>query len=303
MAPACPTGQVAVHPAGGRGLTDRSARACHHGRMPQSTPYRSLSYWLDSVPGDLVPADPLPGDLDVDVAIAGAGFTGLWTAYYLATASPGLRIAVLEREIAGFGASGRNGGWCSALFPASLAMQDTVDEVGRVAAAEGIDCHWAKGGTVHLARSPAQLERAREEVAEARSFGFGQADLRLLNGAEAAELAAAAGVLGATYTPHCAAIHPARLARGLASVLRRRGVAVHEGTPVTEIAPRRLRTPYGTVRAEYVIRATEGYTPQLPGLHRAIVPVYSLMIATEPLPDATWAQIGLAGRPTFGDFR
>src|SRR6185312_13967082 len=304
MAPACPTGQVAVHPAGGRGLTDRSARACHHGRMPQSTPYRSLSYWLDSVPGDLVPADPLPGDLDVDVAIAGAGFTGLWTAYYLAKASPGLRIAVLEREIAGFGASGRNGGWCSALFPASLAklermagrdaavamyraMQDTVDE----------------GGTVHLARSPAQLERAREEVAEARSFGFGQADLRLLNGAEAAELAAAAGVLGATYTPHCAAIHPARLARGLASVLRRRGVAVHEGTPVTEIAPRRLRTPHGTVRAEYVIRATEGYTPQLPGLHRAIVPVYSLMIATEPLPDATWAQIGLAGRPTFGDFR
>jgi glycine/D-amino acid oxidase-like deaminating enzyme len=288
--------------------------------MPQSTPYRSLSYWLDSVPGDLVPADPLPGDLDVDVAIAGAGFTGLWTAYYLATASPGLRIAVLEREIAGFGASGRNGGWCSALFPASLAklermagrdaavamyraMQDTVDEVGRVAAAEGIDCHWAKGGTVHLARSPAQLERAREEVSEARSFGFGQADLRLLNGAEAAELAAAAGVLGATYTPHCAAIHPARLARGLASVLRRRGVAVHEGTPVTEIAPRRLRTPHGTVRAEYVIRATEGYTPQLPGLHRAIVPVYSLMIATEPLPDATWAQIGLAGRPTFGDFR
>lgn len=288
--------------------------------MPQSTSYRSLSYWLSSVPGDLAPADPLPGDLDVDVAIAGAGFTGLWAAYYLATASPGLRIAVIEREIAGFGASGRNGGWCSALFPASLAklermagrdaavamyraMQETVDEVGRVAAAEGIDCHWAKGGTVHLARSPAQLERARDEVAEARSFGFGQADLRLLNGAEAAELVAAAGVLGATYTPHCAAIHPARLARGLADVLRRRGVAVHEGTPVTEIAPRRLTTPYGTVRAEYVIRATEGYTPQLPGLHRAIVPVYSLMIATEPLPDATWAQIGLAGRPTFGDFR
>jgi glycine/D-amino acid oxidase-like deaminating enzyme len=288
--------------------------------MPQSTSYRSLSYWLSSVPGDLVPADPLRADLDVDVAIAGAGFTGLWTAYYLATASPGLRIAVIEREIAGFGASGRNGGWCSALFPASLAklermagrdaavamyraMQDTVDEVGRVAAAEDIDCHWAKGGTVVLARSQPQLERACDEVAEARSFGFGQADLRLLNGAEAAELVAASGVLGATYTPHCAAIHPARLARGLADVLRRRGVAVHEGTPVTAIAPRRLSTPYGTVRADYVIRATEGYTPQLPGLHRAIVPVYSLMIATEPLPDATWAQIGLAGRPTFGDFR
>jgi glycine/D-amino acid oxidase-like deaminating enzyme len=288
--------------------------------MPSAQTYRSLSYWLSSVPGDLTPASPLPGDRDVDVAIVGAGFTGLWTAYYLATAQPGLRIAVCEREIAGFGASGRNGGWCSALFPASLAklermagrgpavamyraMQDTVDEVGRVAAAEGIDCHWAKGGTVQLARSPAQLERAAGEVREARAFGFGPQDLRLLSAAEASEQVAATGVLGGTFTPHCAAIHPARLARGLAEAVRRRGVAVFERTPVTEMAPGRLRTPAGTVRAEYVIRATEGYTPLLPGCRRAVAPVYSLMIATEPLPAAAWERIGLTGRPTFGDHR
>jgi len=290
-------------------------------RMPaEEQTYRSLSYWLDSVPGPLAPTDPLPGDLDVDVAIAGAGFTGLWTAYYLAGAQPDLRIAVCEKQIAGFGASGRNGGWCSALFPASLAkltrmagrdaavamhreMQRCVDEVGRVVAEEGIDCHWAKGGTVHLARSVTQLERARDEIAEAREFGFGEDDLRLLSAAEAREVAMATDVMGATYTPHCAAIHPARLARGLAEVVRRRGVAVHEATPVTEIAPGRLRTPLGTVRAQYVIRATEGYTPRLPGLERAIAPVYSLMIATEPLPEEAWDQIGLAGRPTFGDHR
>ncbi|MFI5068179.1 MAG: NAD(P)/FAD-dependent oxidoreductase, partial [Streptosporangiales bacterium] len=288
--------------------------------MSQITAYRSLSWWLSSAGEDLAPGNPLPGDADVDVAIAGAGFTGLWTAYYLAQADPGLRIAVCEREIAGFGASGRNGGWCSALFPASLAklermagrraavamyraMQACVTEVGRVAAAEGIDCHWSKGGTLQLARSPAQLERAREEVAEARSYGFGSGDLRLLSAAETAERVRAAGVLGATYTPHCAAIHPARLARGLAALLRRRGVAVYERTPVTEIAPRRLVTPHGTVRAQYVIRATEGYTPRLPGLHRALAPVFSLMIATEPLPPAVWDAIGLAGRPTFGDYR
>jgi glycine/D-amino acid oxidase-like deaminating enzyme len=183
------------------------------------------------------------------------------------------------------------------------AMQDTVDEVGRVAAAEGIDCHWAKGGTLQLARSPAQLERAIEEVAEARSYGFGEADLRLLTAAETAQQITATRVLGATFTPHCAAIHPARLARGLAEVVRRRGVAVFERTPVTGISPGRLHTAQGTVRAEYVIRATEGYTPAIPGLHRAIAPVYSLMIATEPLPESTWAQIGLASRPTFGDYR
>jgi len=177
-------------------------------RMSPSSNYRKLSLWLDTVPGTLVPAEPLSGDLDIDVAIAGAGYTGLWAAYYLARAEPGLRIAVCEREIAGFGASGRNGGWCSALFPASLgklarmagrdaaiamgrAMQQTVDEVAAAAAAEGIDCHWAKGGTVQLARSGPQLERARAEVAEAREFGFGDADLRLLTAAEARDLAAA----------------------------------------------------------------------------------------------------------------
>ena len=288
--------------------------------MPAANRYRKLSFWLDTVPGTLGPGDPLPGDLDADVAIVGAGYTGLWTAYYLSRADPGLKIAVCEREIAGFGASGRNGGWCSALFPASLgklermagrdaaigmqrAMQATVDEVGRAAAAEGIDCHWAKGGTVQLARSATQLERAREEVAEARSFGFGEEDLRLLSAADARALAGATDVVGGTYTPHCAAIHPARLARGLAEVVRGQGVSLFERTPVLRIDPGQLVTATGTVRARYVIRATEGYTAQLPGLGRTVAPVYSLMIATAPLPESAWAEIGLAGRPTFSDLR
>jgi glycine/D-amino acid oxidase-like deaminating enzyme len=282
--------------------------------------YRSLSFWHDTVPGTLTPGDPLDGDTEADVAIVGAGFTGLWTAYYLAQADPALRIVVCEREIAGFGASGRNGGWCSALFPASLgklermagrdgaialqnAMNGSVDEVGRVAAAESIDCHYAKGGTVNLARTPVQLDRARAELAEHREYGFGDEHLRLLTAAQASELAAADGVLGGLYTPDCAAIHPARLARGLAEAVRRAGVRVYERTPVTRLAPREVTTPRGTVRARYVVRATEGYTPGLPGHERAVVPVYSLMIATAPLPDDVWAQIGLATRPTFADLR
>jgi glycine/D-amino acid oxidase-like deaminating enzyme len=182
-------------------------------------------------------------------------------------------------------------------------MQATVDEVGRAAAAEGIDCHWAKGGTVQLARSATQLERARDEVAEARSFGFGEQDLRLLSAADARSLAGATDVVGGTYTPHCAAIHPALLARGLAEVVRRHGVSLFERTPVLRIEPGRLVTATGTVRARYVIRATEGYTARLPGLRRTVAPVYSLMIATAPLPESAWAEIGLAGRPTFSDLR
>ncbi len=288
--------------------------------MVSTQTYRSLSFWHDTVPGTLSPGEPLDGDTDADVVIVGAGFTGLWTAYYLTRADPGLRVVVCEAEIAGFGASGRNGGWCSALFPASLAklermggreqaiamqkaMYQTVDEVGRAAAAEGIDCHFAKGGTVMLARSPAQLDRARAEVAEAREFGFGEDDLRLLDAAETTAMAGATSVLGGTYTPHCAAIHPSRLARGLAEAVRRAGVSVFERTPVRQIEPRLVTTATGTIRTQFVVRATEGYTPRLPGLERAIAPVYSLMIATAPLPESTWEQIGLAGRPTFGDLR
>jgi glycine/D-amino acid oxidase-like deaminating enzyme len=289
-------------------------------RMVRSDQYRSLSFWHDTVPGTLTAGDPLPGDTEADVAIVGAGFTGLWTAYYLARHDPSLRIVVCEREIAGFGASGRNGGWCSALFPASLgklarmaspeaavamqrAMHETVDEVGRVAAAEGIDCHWAKGGTVMLARSPAQLERAKAEITEAAEFGFGAEDLRLLSAAEAREMAGATEVLGGTFTPHCAAIHPARLVRGLLSVVRRAGVAVYERTPVQSIQPGRVVTAAGTVQARHVIRATEGYTAGLPGYRRTVAPVYSLMIATQALPASVWDQIGLADRQTFGDLR
>ncbi len=282
--------------------------------------YRRLSFWHDTVPGSLEPGPALDGDAEADVAIAGAGLTGMWTAYYLGRADPGLRIVLCEREIAGYGASGRNGGWCSALFPASLAklermsgreaaiamyraMQATVDEVGRVAADEGIDCHWAKGGTIQFARSPSQLARARDEVEQARLYGFGESDIRLLTAGQARELGAASDLLGGVFTPHCAAIHPARLARGLASVLRERGVTIFEQTPVHRIEPGKLVTATGTVRARHVIRATEGYTPSLHGQHRAVAPVYSLVIATEPLPEHVLGAIGLATRPTFNDLR
>jgi glycine/D-amino acid oxidase-like deaminating enzyme len=183
------------------------------------------------------------------------------------------------------------------------AMQAAVDEVGEVAAGEGIDCHFAKGGTVVAARNRVQLDRARAEVEDARRWGFGESDLALLGPDEARERLQATDLLGATYTPHCAAIHPSRLVRGLARAVERRGVTIHERTPVTAIEPRTAVTPHGRVRAEVVVRATEAFTARLPGHRRDLAPVYSLMVATEPLPDDVWAGIGLAGRETFADNR
>jgi glycine/D-amino acid oxidase-like deaminating enzyme len=275
-----------------------------------------MSFWLSEL--SLTPRAELPGDLDVDVAIVGAGYTGLWTAYYLALADPSLRIAVLEAEFAGFGASGRNGGWCSALFPASLtrlsrkfgrspaiamhrAMESTLDEIERVIGAEGIDCHWAKGGTVVVARSKNQLARAQGYVAEAREFGF--EDLVLLSDSEARARCLASGVIGGAYTPHCATIQPGLLVRGLADAVERRGIRIYEQTRALRLESGRVICPQGTVRAPVVVRATETFSVGLPGLRRSVAPLYSQMIATEPLPESFWSTIGLASRETFADFR
>ena len=266
--------------------------------------YRRLSYWHDSVPDDLTPRAPLPGDVEVDVAIIGGGLTGLWTAYYLQRREPGLRIAVLEREIAGFGASGRNGGWCSALFPrstaslerahgldAALAMRRamiaTVDEVGRVSAEEQIDCDFVKGGTVAFARTAVQAQAADAEVAEARRYGVDPLER------------------GATsvFDPNCARIHPAKLVRGLAHVVENAGASIYERTQVLDWEPHRVRTTRGTVTAASVIVATEGYGATLPRTRRSILPLYSLMIATAPLPDSVWDEIGIAHGQTFTDYR
>lgn len=262
----------------------------------------------------------LGGDLDVDVAIVGGGYTGLWTAYYLLQRQPTLRVVVLEAHVVGYGASGRNGGWCSALLPMGLdavaaassrdaavrlqtAMHHTVDEVGRVVAAEGIECDFRKGGYVSLARSGVQRDRAVAHVEHLHSYGFTDDDYRLLGADEARALCGASKVEGGAYTPHCAAIHPARLARGLARAVERAGATIYEHSPVVEILPHQARTQLGTVRAGVVVRATEAFTGSLPGHEREIIPIYSLMVATEPLPAEFWQEVGLHERATFNDGR
>jgi glycine/D-amino acid oxidase-like deaminating enzyme len=277
--------------------------------------YADLSFWHDSLPaGSLEPRAPLAGDTDADVAIIGGGLTGLWTASYLLERDPTLRIVVLEKEIAGFGASGRNGGWCSALFPRSAgslarthghdaavamrrAMVDTVDEVGRAASAAGIDIDYARGGTIDYARSRVQLTAAKAEVEEAKAFG---ADAFELWGPDRVR---AAGALGALFDPACARIHPVKLVRGLATAVEARGALIAEQTEVLDYRPGRVETVHGTVTCDRLVIATEGYGASLRATHRRVLPLYSLMIATEPLPDAFWDEIGIAHGQTFADFR
>jgi glycine/D-amino acid oxidase-like deaminating enzyme len=261
----------------------------------------------------------LAGDADADVCIVGAGYTGLWTAYYLRRAEPGLRIIVLEAAFAGFGASGRNGGWVTAELPGSWAkyargprgtegvraleqaLRETVDEVAKVCAAEGIDADLVKGGRLSVATTAAQDARLRESLDRERGRGDGPGVVEYLDtGALKARLRIA-GAVGAAYSPHCARIQPAALVAGLAAAVTASGVDLYEGTPVTSIEPGLARTPFGTVRAAHVLRCTEGFTARMPGQRRTLLPMNSSMIVTEPLSEAAWEQIGWDGYETLGD--
>ncbi|HEY5302705.1 MAG TPA: FAD-dependent oxidoreductase [Acidimicrobiales bacterium] len=272
------------------------------------------------------PRPALHGDLDVDVAIVGGGYTGLWTARELLRRDPHLRVAVFEAQVCGFGASGRNGGWVSALFPVSaetvirdygddaytqlrILLQDSVSSLGRAVRDDGIDCDYARGGTLAFARSELQERRGRHYVATAAAHGVGREDLRWLEASQVREHGWVETARGAAFSPHCARIHPARLVRGLADAAEDHGASIFEHTTVTRIlagGPSRrpqVLTTHGTVRADVVVRATEGFTPTLAHQRRRVVPLYSLMIATEPLSLNWWRDYGFADYATFNDER
>lgn len=277
--------------------------------------YRGRSLWLDGIAEPLRPRPTLAADTDCDVAIIGAGFTGLWTAYYLKQLNPKLRVVVVEREIAGFGPSGRNGGWVMSgisgsaraygerngsdtMVRASRETQAAVDEVGRVVADEKIACGYCKAGAVTIATSEPQRARL---LTYAREHNDPEATHLTLDTGELEQFVRIPGVLASSFSPHAARVDPARLALGLATACERLGVAIYERTAAVELVPGRIRCEGATVRADTVLRATESYTTQLPGQRLRYLPLYSLMIATEPLPADVWDELGWRDGLLVGD--
>ena len=260
----------------------------------------------------------LAGDTRSDGALIGAGYTGLWTAYYLKRANPGLNVLVIEKDFAGFGASGRNGGWLTGGFAWTHrryletssehavramveAMNGTVDEVIRVAEAEGIEADIHRTDELMVATKPAQLGRMQAEVAHRRHWGE-EGRVFEMGAADLAGRIHIPGALGAMVVTNVARVQPAKLVRGLAKAVERLGVRIVEGTTVTSFQPGVVTADHGTVLAPVILRCTEGFTAGRPGLKRQWLPVNSAQIATEPLPPDVWDQIGWQGQEIIGDF-
>ena len=273
----------------------------------------SPSGWLDSaaMPPRRV---RLAGSIDVDVAIMGGGFSGLWTAYYLLEHNPRLKVAIFERHHVGYGASGRNGGWCSPRFPLRvssavdqfgsecarrlwLEMEQTVQTIADVCEREGIDADMRRTGILSVARGAHELPSIRELYGHYQRLGV--TSYRLFTAPEVAERVNVSNVVGGLFTPAGAAINPMKLVVGLADAVERRGATIYEDTVVTDFAggeQPHLATAAGQVRARLaIVLAGEAYLAELPRLHRKILPVYSTIVRTAPLTPAQWQRIGWQG--------
>lgn len=278
-----------------------------------------VSFWYADMGGLPPRRAALPGERSADVCIVGAGYTGLWTAYYLKKAAPDLNIIMVEKEFAGFGASGRNGGWLTGGFAWNHdryaksggavavrsmvgAMNGTVAEVLRVAAAERIEADILPTDELMVATNTAQLQRLKAEVEHRRSWGE-EDRVFAITAEEARARVNIPGTLGGMIVRGVARVQPAKLVQGLARTVEALGVLIAEGTEATAIAPGQVTTPFGKITAPVVLRATEGFTATLPGLKREWLPLNSAQIVTDPLPEDIWDKIGWQGHEILGDFK
>ncbi len=274
------------------------------------------SFWF-AQSGRPAPRAPLPGPTDADVCIIGAGFTGLWAAYYLARAAPTLKIIIVDANHAGFGASGRNGGWltggfawnhdrylktssASAVRAMVGAMASTVNEITSIAKSAGINANFRQTSELLVATNPAQAARLASEHQIRRHWG--ETGLQMLTAPELATRVHIPNAACALLVPNVARIQPAKLAVGLAQLVEQMGVTIHDQTRVTALHPGQVITTRGPITARTILRATEGFTGQFPGHTRDLLPLNSAQIITAPLPNAVWAKIGWQGYEILGDF-
>lgn len=281
--------------------------------------YRKKSFWLESM--SYLENPPLNGELKTDVAIIGGGFTGIASSYFLKQAEPSLNVTVLENEVVGYGASGRNGGFVMTLFGMTLGltalrfgkqkalqahkyMEKAVDLVKDLIARNNIQCDFEFPGFLRVATAPGLRKRIIHEINLAKSLGI--EGIEWISANEVKEQVNSPLYLGAWWEPRCGLVNPAKLVRGLAEVVKNSGVNIYDRTPVLEVKKNNriyLKTPGGTVIAEKVVFATNAYSHLIPQLKRKQVPVFTYIVLTEPLDEKDLESIGWKNRQGIEDAR
>jgi len=286
----------------------------------QGAKFQEKSYWMTT--REYLPGGPLQEDIDVDVAIIGGGFTGLSSAYHIKKAEPNLRVALLESQVIGFGASGRNGGFNMTLFGLTLSitalrfgkqkakeahhyMERAVDYLKQLISDLNIDCDYEHPGFLRVATSEKYKKRILHEIELAHELGL--EGIEWLEKDQALEQVRSSMYLGAWWEPRCGILNPAKLAWGWADVIRPMGVEVYENSPVLEISRRNgkvtLDTPNGSVRADKVVMATNAWSHFFKKLKRKQVPVWTHIVMTEPLKETHFQEIGWQNRQGIEDAR
>ena len=282
--------------------------------------FKEKSYWMST--REYTPGNPLQGDIDVDIAIVGGGFTGLSSAYHIKKIEPNLRVALLESQVIGFGASGRNGGFNMTLFgltlqitalrfskakarEAHLYMERAVDYLRDLVVELGIDCDYEHPGFLRVATSEKYKKRILHEMKLAHELGL--EGIEWLDMAQIQEQVQSPMYLGAWWEPRCGILNPAKLAWGWADVIKPMGVEIFENTPVTEIVREtskvRLETPHGKIRADKAVMATNAWSHFFKDLRRKQVPVWTHIVMTEPLKEKHFKEIGWQNRQGIEDAR
>jgi len=283
-------------------------------------PDSPLSLWLDTY-GPYTPEPSLKGDIAVDVAVIGGGFTGIATACELRRADAALKVAVLEARTIGYGASGRNGSFGMTvvglgfgttamirgkqfLKEAHAFMERAVDTLDDLILREKLDCDRIRPGFLRVATAPAYVARLHHEVELMKSLGFSGIDW--IDAEAVRARVNSPRYIGAMWEPRLLLINPAKLVREEKRLALKLGVSVYENTPVTEITSQpifRLKTPEGTVSAQKLVFATNAYSHLFPQLLRKQIPAFTYMIATEPLTPAQLEPIGWKGFEGVEDAR
>jgi glycine/D-amino acid oxidase-like deaminating enzyme len=267
------------------------------------------------------PCPPGSGDETADVVIMGGGYTGMWTAHFLTEREPGLDILLVERDVCGWGPSGRNGGFCNAFWeelPTLVQMfgeegalricrvaERSIEAIGAWCEQHGVDAWFELRGHLGVATSSAQDGAWEETVRVARRLGVAEGRFEELTPDQVAERCRSPVFRGGMLTPRAATVQPARLARGLRRVLLERGVRIRERTPVLRFkggSPVLVETPSGRIRARTAVLAMGAFAAGLPRFHRTILPRASYIVLTAPIPGVLEG-LGWTGGEGIYDFR